>query len=75
MKKEEKPHNKTIDDVMESAFEMMYSNNIVNQLVQPDITDYERGKVAGRIEMMQWISRELNPAPTQKGGKDEVKDF
>ena len=50
-----------IEDIMESMFDKMYSADIIHQLIQPDITEYERGRVAGMIDMMKKIAMELNP--------------
>jgi len=53
--------NQMIDEIMVKMFAKMYSDDIIRQLVKPDVTEYERGKVAGRLEMLTLIALELNP--------------
>lgn len=48
-----------INEVIIEAKETIYSESMVKELVDKSITDYERGIVAGRIEMMNWIIAKL----------------
>lgn len=41
------------------AEEKLYSKSMVTELSGSDVTDYHRGVIAGKIEMLNQINREL----------------
>lgn len=48
-----------INEALAKAKETIFNENMVKELIDPEIGDYERGIVAGRIEMMNWIEKQL----------------
>ena len=48
-----------IKDVLQEASEILFTETMVKELIDKDITDYERGVVKGRIEMLNWIKMKL----------------
>jgi len=62
-----------VDVVLDEMMEKMYSASIIKQLVMPDVTDYERGKIAGKLEMLNQIATEVNP-PVEIEKDDEEDD-
>lgn len=59
---------KDIISVLEEGLEKIGSFNMMVQMTREDVSEYERGKVAGRIEAFQWALRELanNETDTSK---------
>ena len=49
-----------VDKVMEDSFERMYSGSMVAELAKENITDYERGRLAGRLECLKFLALEFN---------------
>lgn len=48
-----------IKDVLQEAIDTLFTESMVKELIDKDITDYERGIVKGRIEMLNWIKSNL----------------
>ena len=48
-----------IKDVLQEANDTLFTDSMVKELIAKDITDYERGIVKGRIEMLNWIKSKL----------------
>lgn len=48
-----------IKDVLKEAIDTLFTESMVKELIDKDITDYERGIVKGRIEMLNWIKSNL----------------
>lgn len=48
-----------IKDVFQEAIDTLFTESMVKELIDKDITDYERGIVKGRIEMLNWIKSKL----------------
>lgn len=48
-----------IKDVFQEAIDTLFTESMVKELIDRDITDYERGIVKGRIEMLNWIKSRL----------------
>ena len=48
-----------IKDVLQEANDTLFTESMVKELIDKDITDYERGIVKGRIEMLNWIKSRL----------------
>lgn len=48
-----------IKDVLQEAIDTLFTESMVKELIDKDITDYERGIVKGRIEMLNWIKSML----------------
>ncbi len=48
-----------IKDVLQEANYTLFTESMVKELIDKDITDYERGIVKGRIEMLNWIKSKL----------------
>lgn len=48
-----------IKDVLQEANDALFAESMVKELIDKDITDYERGIVKGRIEMLNWIKSRL----------------
>lgn len=48
-----------IKDVLQEAIDTLFTESMVKELIDKDITDYERGIVKGRIEMLNWIKSKL----------------
>lgn len=48
-----------IEDVLQEANDTLFTESMVKELIDKDITDYERGIVKGRIEMLNWIKSKL----------------
>ena len=48
-----------IKDVLQEANDILFTESMVKELIDKDITDYERGIVKGRIEMLNWIKSKL----------------
>lgn len=48
-----------IKDVLQEANDTLFTESMVKELIDKDITDYERGIVKGRIEMLNWIKLKL----------------
>lgn len=48
-----------IKDVLQEANDTLFTESMVKELIDKDITDYERGVVKGRIEMLNWIKSKL----------------
>ena len=48
-----------IKDVLQEANDALFTESMVKELIDKDITDYERGVVKGRIEMLNWIKSKL----------------
>ena len=48
-----------IKDVLQEANDTLFTESMVKELIDKDITDYERGVVKGRIEMLNWIKSRL----------------
>lgn len=48
-----------INKVIEDIEKVMYSPNIIVQLIEKDISDYDRGRVAGKLEMLSFIKSAL----------------
>lgn len=48
-----------IKDVLQEANDTLFTESMVKELIDKDITDYERGIVKGRIEMLNWIKSML----------------
>ena len=48
-----------IKDVLQEANDTLFTESMVKELIDKDITDYERGIVKGRIEMINWIKSKL----------------
>ena len=46
-------------DILEETQEKFSSREMVNSLSQVNVSDYERGKVAGKIEMLSYLMMEL----------------
>lgn len=55
-----------IETVMEKAFEKMHSPSVLAGLIAENVSDYERGKIAGQMEMMVWIAGEFNPQKVEE---------
>lgn len=53
-------------ELLEKTGEKFSSRDMVLQLSAEHVTDYERGKVQGKIEMLSYLMREL------VGDKDEA---
>lgn len=49
-----------IKDVLKEAIDTLFTESMVKELIDKDITDYERGIVKGRIEMLNWIKSNLD---------------
>lgn len=49
-----------IKDVLKEAIDTLFTESMVKELIDKDITDYERGIVKGRIEMLNWIKSKLD---------------
>lgn len=49
-----------IKDVLQEANDTLFTESMVKELIDKDITDYERGIVKGRIEMLNWIKSKLD---------------
>lgn len=49
-----------IKDIIVNAKETIYSESMVKQLVAEDVSEYDRGVLAGRIQMLVHIEHELN---------------
>lgn len=62
---------KTIEEVMESIYDRIYDRSVILELTMPNVTDFERGKHAGKIEMLSILSIELNT--TDEDDSDEIK--
>ena len=45
--------------LLEDTGDKFSSRDIVLQLCSSEITDYERGKIQGKIEMLSYLMREL----------------
>jgi hypothetical protein len=45
--------------LLEDTQDKLSGRDIVLQLSAPEVTDYERGKVQGKIEMLTYLMREL----------------
>ena len=52
--------SRRVDKVMEEAFERMYSGSMVVALTAEKITDFERGRLAGRLEALKFLAYEFN---------------
>lgn len=48
-----------IKDILQEANDTLFTESMVKELIDKDITDYERGIVKGRIEMLNWIKSKL----------------
>lgn len=48
-----------IKDVIEKIEEILFSKGMVIQLSNSDVTDYERGRIYGQIEMLNKIKMQL----------------
>jgi len=48
-----------IEDVIQSIEDRLYSGSMVVELCDVDITDYQRGIVRGRIEVLNEVKRLL----------------
>lgn len=48
-----------IKDVLQEAIDTLFTESMVKELIDKDTTDYERGIVKGRIEMLNWIKSKL----------------
>ena len=48
-----------IKDVLQEANDTLFTESMVKELIDKDITEYERGIVKGRIEMLNWIKSKL----------------
>lgn len=48
-----------INKVIEDIEKVMYSPNIIVQLIEKDVSDYDRGRVAGKLEMLSFIKSAL----------------
>ena len=48
-----------IKDVLQEANDTLFTESMVKELIDKGITDYERGIVKGRIEMLNWIKSKL----------------
>jgi len=59
---------KRVEQVMEEAFGRMYSDSMVVELTKENITDYERGRISGRIEALKFLAFEFN-----RVGDDEAE--
>jgi len=55
-----------IEKVMESAFEKMHNPSVLAELIAPEVSDYDRGKIAGQMEMLIWIAGEFNPQKVEE---------
>jgi hypothetical protein len=49
-----------IKDIIANVKDIIYSESMVKQLSDIGITEYERGIVAGKIQMISYIEQELN---------------
>ena len=49
-----------IKDIIANVKDILYSESMVKQLSGVDVTEYERGIVAGKIQMISYIEQELN---------------
>ena len=52
--------SRRVDKVMEESFDRMYSGSMVVELIKENITDYERGRLAGRLECLKFLALEFN---------------
>jgi len=53
------------DRIIKELYDKYHSGDIVIQLCGKDITEYERGKIQGKIELLREIDLEIR-------GKDET---
>jgi len=49
-----------IKDIIANVKDIIYSESMVKQLSDVGVTEYERGIVAGKIQMISYIEQELN---------------
>ena len=49
-----------IKDIIVNVKDILYSESMVKQLSGVDVTEYERGIMAGKIQMISYIEQELN---------------
>jgi hypothetical protein len=61
-----------IDKVMSDAFDRVQSTATISELVAEKITDFQRGVIAGKIEMLNMLARDFNP-PVED--EDEVNNL
>lgn len=62
-----------ITEVMEQVFHKVYNPLLVSQLSAEGVTDHQRGKIAGQIDLALWIADKLNPVKVEEaeGKADE----
>ena len=49
----------TIEKKIEEKLNNLLSGNVVKDLCKQDVSEYERGKIAGKIEVLMTVIREL----------------
>ena len=49
-----------IKDILDEARGSLFSENMVKELSDIGITEYQRGIIKGRIDMMNWIENRLD---------------
>jgi hypothetical protein len=49
-----------IEDVLVKAKDVLYTESMVKELCGNDVSDYQRGVVQGRIDMLSWIETRLD---------------
>jgi hypothetical protein len=47
-----------VESILNKSMELVTSPKVVSALTQEEVTDFERGKIAGKIEMVQHIMQE-----------------
>lgn len=56
-----------VKDLIDELDDILFSKSIVTQLVEPDISEYERGVHAGKLYILGWLKSKVIP-------KEEVKE-
>lgn len=49
----------SIEKALEEKLNKLLSGNVVKDLCKRDVSEYERGQIAGKIEVLMTIIREL----------------
>lgn len=55
-----------IKDILDDLQERLSGRQLVLQLASRDVTEYDRGKIMGQIEMLSIVMRELAQADPKK---------
>ena len=54
--------------LLESTGQKFANRDMVLQLCQPEVSEYERGKIQGKIEMLSFLLNELTGSRQDVGG-------